>query len=174
MIAARTQGGGRAPALLPLLVLLTACGGGEEGDDDDDCGPSSATVVEIIDGDTVVIEGGQRVRYLMVDTPEITGGHDDCFGDNAAQFNSDLVLARTVELAYDVECTDQFDRLLAYVSVDGIEVNSRLVERGYACVLHISPNGDDRVDEFEDLELAAKEGLRGMWNPDVCAEVTCE
>jgi micrococcal nuclease len=161
-------GGGQAPARLCVLV---ACGGAGDGET---CGPASATVVEIIDGDTVVLESGERVRYLMVDTPEITGGANDCFGDNAAQFNSDLVLAKTVELAYDVECEDRFGRLLAYVSVDGIEVNARLVERGYACVLYIPPNGTDRVDEFEDLELAAQMGERGMWNTDVCAEVACE
>ena len=57
-----------------------------------------------------------KIRYLMVNTPETTGGKNECYGQNAVTFNTDLVLGKTVEIDYDVECTDRFDRTLAYVS----------------------------------------------------------
>lgn len=128
-------------------------------------------VDRVIDGDTIVLTTGEKIRYLLVNAPETTNGHDDCYGQNASQFNSDLVLGKMVDLVYDVECTDMFGRLLAYVSVDGQEVNTLLVERGYACVLHISPDGDDRVDEFKELQAEAKAANRGLWG--ACDPIPC-
>ena len=157
-----------AGALTAVAGCLVSC-----GLDDGVRGPARALVLEVIDGDTVVLDSGDRVRYLMVDAPEITNGHDDCFGARAARFNADLVLGQTVELAYDVERTDRFGRLLAYVTVGGTEVNSLLVERGYACVLFIPPDGAARRDQFEGLERAARKAGRGMWDIDVCGEVPC-
>lgn len=144
-----------------LALVLAACG----------AGPDTATVARIIDGDTVELEGGERVRYLMVNTPETTGGKDECYGQMAVMFNTDLVLGKTVELRYDVEKQDQFGRTLAYVSVDGMEVNRLIVERGYGCVLHIPPNGDDRADEFEMLEQTARLSMRGLWG--ACDPIPC-
>ena len=140
-----------------LLLFVAACGSGSP------CGPTEAKVDRVIDGDTIVLTTGEKVRYLLVDAPETTLGHDDCYGSNAAQFNSDLVLGKTVQLSYDVECTDMYGRLLAYVSVDGQEVNKLMIERGYACVLHIPPDGDDRADEFKMYQLEAKTAMRGLW-----------
>jgi micrococcal nuclease len=156
----------RVLALALALPLAGGCGGGGS-----DCGPSEGVVARVVDGDTVELATGVKIRYLMVNAPETTNGHDDCYGQNAVKFNSDLVLGKTVALAYDVECQDRFDRTLAYVSVDGQEVNSLLVERGFACVLHIPPNGDDRVDEFNALEDAAKAANRGLWGQ--CDPIPC-
>lgn len=138
------------------------------------CGGSSAevgVVARVIDGDTIDLESGERIRYLMVNTPETTGGKDECYGQNAVTFNTDLVLGKTIEYECDVDCTDMFGRTLAYVRVDGQEVNTLLVERGFACVLHIPPNGDDRADEFEALEDAARAANRGLWGQ--CDPIPC-
>ena len=147
------------------LLLLAACGGGSP------CGPTEAKVDRVIDGDTIVLATGEKVRYLLVDAPETTNGHDDCYGSNAAQFNTDLVLGKTVQLSYDVECTDRYGRTLAYVTVDGQEVNTLMIERGYACLLHIPPDGDDRADEFKALQDAAKAAQRGLWG--ACDPIPC-
>jgi len=149
------------------IAALAACSGAGSA-----CGPTEAVVARAIDGDTIELESGERVRYILVDTPESTGGATDCFGDNAHRYNEDLVAGKTVHLAYDVECEDRYGRLLAYVSVGDTEINSRLVASGYGCVLHIPPNGDDRVAEFEALEAEAQAADRGMWG--VCEVVPCE
>lgn len=143
---------------------------GDRGDDR--CGPGSALVTRVLDGDTVELADGTKVRYLLVDTPETTGGKNDCFGTEVTAFNRELVLDQEVALFYDEECTDHFGRLLAWVEVGGREVNRLLVERGYACVLYIAPNGKDRKDEFEALEDTAKSEGRGMWG--ACSEVACD
>jgi micrococcal nuclease len=155
-------------ALIPAL-LLVACGGPDPGPP---CGPRDGLVVEVIDGDTVVLEGGERVRYLLADAPESTGGQSECFGPEARAFNRGLVEGRRVSLAYGEACEDRFGRLLAYVSVDGREVNSLLVERGHACVLHVPPAGSARRAEFQALEAGARRARRGVWG--ACAPVSCQ
>lgn len=154
------------------LVGVLACAA--VGEDDDDggsaCGPTQGTVARVVDGDTIELETGERIRYLMIDTPESTT-ETECFGPEAKQLNELLVGGKQVTLRYDVECTDVYDRLLAYVEVSGQDVSRVLVERGYACVLHIPPNGDDVVDEYEALETEARMLDKGLWaacDPQPC------
>lgn len=166
-VTARLATAGAALAASAASAVLGAC----SGDGDARCGAAAAEVARIIDGDTIELVGGERVRYLMVDAPEL-GAEPACYGVNAVTFNTDLVLGRTVELRDDVECRDRFGRRLAYVSVDGREVNALLVERGYACVRHIPPNGADRVAELEALEDRARTARRGLWG--ACDPAPCD
>jgi len=139
-----------------IAVAFGACS-------NDVCGPSSAVVERVIDGDTIVLASGEKVRYLLIDAPETTNGHADCFGSNATTFNRDLVLGKTVDLSYDNQCTDTYGRLLAYVSVDGTDVNALMVERGAACVLFIPPDGETRRSEFQTKQADAKARRAGLW-----------
>jgi micrococcal nuclease len=127
------------------------------------CGPGEASVERVIDGDTIEITGAGKIRYLLVDAPELTGGRAGCFGSNALRFNTDLVLGKPIQLTYDVVCQDAHGRTLAYVTVDGQDVNRILVERGYACVLHIPPDGDARARELTAVEASARSARRGLW-----------
>lgn len=72
---------------------------------------TSVKCVRVIDGDTIEIEGGDRVRFLCVDTPE--SGHDGF--EDAKQFLIDLIEGRTVELEPEHDDKDQYGRLLRYV-----------------------------------------------------------
>lgn len=159
--------GGRVVVALGLgggASALVGCAPGEPA-----CGPARALVERVLDGDTIDLEGGERVRYLLVDTPEL----GDCYGEEARQYNNDLVAGKEVELVYDPDgCRDAFGRLLARISVGGREVNSLLVERGFACTLFIPPAGAELAADYEDLEQLSREAGRGMWS--ACAEVTCD
>jgi micrococcal nuclease len=147
------------------LVALCACGS------ESACGPGAGVVSRVVDGDTVVLQSGERVRYLLVDTPESTGGKNECFGPESRDFNRSLVEGRIVRLTYGEACTDRYGRLLAYVSVDGQEVNALLAERGYACALYVPPAGESRRSEFQALESSARRAGRGMWS--ACPSVAC-
>jgi micrococcal nuclease len=153
------------------LTLGAAAGLACDPDGPPDCGPTQGVVEEVLDGDTIVLSTGEHIRYLMVDTPEI---HEPigCFGPEASEYNRTLVQGKTVHLSYDVECRDRYDRLLAYVELDGRSVNELLLTRGFACVLHISPNGNDRVDEYRRLEEQAQVGEVGLWA--ACTESPCD
>jgi micrococcal nuclease len=160
---------GRADAGLAVLAALALAGCTEPAGST--CGPRRAVVERVIDGDTIVLPGDVRIRYLLVNAPEITGGHADCYGSNAATFNADLVAGKPVELTYDTACQDLFGRTLAYVTVADHDVNRLLVERGYACVLHIPPDGDARADELEAVQAAARAARRGLWG--ACDPIPC-
>lgn len=174
-------------AIAGLLLLLGGCiefGGplvdDEETESDDasetdtgsTCGPTQATVDWVIDGDTIALVSGEHVRLILVDTTEITSDVEECWGQNAHQFTTDMIGGREIELEYDGECRDQYGRLLAYVSVDDVEVNRALLEQGQACLAYFPPNGDDRVFEYQQLETAARTDDLGMWGE--CDPVPCD
>ena len=141
-----------------VVAAALGCGSGTPP-----CGPSHGVVAEAIDGDTIVLASGEHVRYLLVNTPETTSGKLDCYGPEATDFNRALVTGKEVALTYDTECKDRYGRLLAYVTVDGRDVNALLVERGYACVLFIPPDGQARKAQFDALAAQAKTDKRGLW-----------
>jgi micrococcal nuclease len=141
-----------------IASALAGCAVSDPGD----AAGVMATVAAVVDGDTIELAGGERVRYLLVDTPESTGAVE-CFGPEAARFNRDLVLGKEVALTFDVEREDRFGRTLAYVAVDGVDVSAAILERGYGCVLFIAPNGVARKDELDELELRARTLGRGLW-----------
>jgi micrococcal nuclease len=159
----------RVPAplwLLATLCLLTACGPRSP------CGPDSAVVETVVDGDTVVLADGRKLRLLLVDTPETTQGKSDCFGVEARAFTAAAVEGRTVALRYDAAaCVDHFGRTLAYVSVSGRELNTQLVQQGFACTLFVSPGGAARAEEFATYESEAKTARIGMWGE--CSQIPC-
>jgi len=156
--------------MLGLLVLGSLALACVDDPGASSCGPSQGVVAHVVDGDTIDLESGERIRYLLIDTPESTTT-TECWGPEAKQANQMLVEGKTVTLEYDVECEDKYGRLLAYVSVGEQEINQVLLERGYACVLHIPPNGDDRIDEYESIEYAAQMLDKGLWaacDPNPC------
>ena len=153
------------------LVLMMAVLGACHASPSERCGPAQATVKSVIDGDTIVLDDDEHVRYILVDTNEITNGHNDCYGQEAKLYNAALVEGKVVDLAYDQDCTDRFGRLLAYVSIQGREVNRLLIERGYGCVLYIPPDGAAKRADYQAAEDEARAAMRGMWG--ACQVVAC-
>ncbi len=129
-------------------------------------GLNKTLIVRVIDGDTVELEGGERLRYIGMNTPESTTRHE-CFGDEATARNRNLVEGRVVTLETDVSNRDRFGRLLRYVYVDGVMVNELLVLEGYATVSTFPP--DVKYQErFLAAETAAREAAVGLWS--ACVE----
>ncbi len=127
--------------------------------------PEAGRVKAVFDGDTILLESGERVRYLGIDAPEVGhhGQDSECYGDQARAANSDWVLHRTVRLEYDRETRDQYGRLLAYVWLaDGVCVNLALLRDGYAWLFR-PPIGFARHGEFLETQREALRLHRGMW-----------
>lgn len=124
----------------------------------------TAKVIRVIDGDTVELEGGERVRYIGIDTPETqhpTQGKE-CYGSEARDKNKSLVEGKTVRLESDRSNTDRYDRLLRYVWVDDVLVNQVLVAEGFAFANPYPP--DTRYQAlFEMAEVTARLQAQGLW-----------
>lgn len=118
-----------------------------------------------VDGDTVVLAGGERVRYLGIDTPELH--HPDKavepYAREAWAFNRELVEGRRARLELDIEPRDRYGRTLAYVFLeDGTFVNAELIRQGYAQLLTIPPNVKYQ-DQLLALQRQARAARRGLW-----------
>ncbi len=138
-------------AIISLLLILSGC----------ISPPETAKVTRVIDGDTIIIEGDYRVRYIGIDTPEVYP-QMEAYGAEAKQANRELVEGKKVRLEKDISETDKFGRLLRYVYVDDTLVNAELVRLGLAEVKSYPP--DTKHQRYlEELEEEAREAGRGMW-----------
>ncbi|MBM4371074.1 MAG: thermonuclease family protein [Deltaproteobacteria bacterium] len=121
-------------------------------------------VVYVIDGDTLVLAGGERVRLLGVDTPETH--HPEVpvqrFGQEASAFTKKVATDRLVRLEAGPQERDAYGRLLAYVWMDGNCLNRELVRRGYAVAATRFPH--PRMDEFLAAEAEARAKKYGLWH----------
>jgi len=127
------------------------------------------TLTRVVDGDTIVIESGEKVRYVGIDTPETVDPRRavGCFGKEASNENKKLVEGKTVVLTKDVSEKDQFSRLLRLVYLkqdDGsfVFVNDYLVRQGFAKASTYPPDVKFSK-QFVEAEKEARENQRGLW-----------
>ncbi len=131
---------------------------------------SPLAVKRVVDGDTIVLENGETVRYIGIDAPESVKPNApmDCYGREAATRNRELVEGKLVRVERDVSERDRYGRKLYYVFLeDGTFVNATLVREGYAFARSYPPDVA-RQDELRVAEREAREAKRGLW-----AEATC-
>jgi len=84
-------------------------------------------VDRVLDGDT--IEGENRsIRLLGINTPE----RGEFLYEEAKGFLKDYLLNKNVTLEFVGDRRDKYGRLLAYVFLDGENVNIKMVENGFA------------------------------------------
>ncbi len=121
-------------------------------------------VARVVDGDTVELDGGERVRYIGIDTPESVDSRKsvECFGREAAERNRVLVEGKSVRLERDVSDRDRYGRLLRYVYVGKALVNEQLVAEGFA-VASAYPPDVARQQRLEAAEQVAREAGIGLW-----------
>jgi len=142
---------------------------------------SSPTVVEVVDGDTILIDFSgtqERARLLGIDTPETVDPNRpvQCFGAEASTFLSSLIPPGTpLRIERDAQARDRFGRLLVYIfrASDDLFVNAEILRGGYADVAFYAPNEAYR-DPLEHAYTTARTGNAGLWGlcggPDVAVD----
>jgi micrococcal nuclease len=125
----------------------------------------TATVRRVIDGDTIELTDGRRVRYIGINTPETVDPRRsvECFGREASVKNKQLVEGKTVKLEKDISEKDTFSRFLRYVYVDDVFINDYLVRQGYARATTYPPDVK-YADRFVASEREARLSARGLWS----------
>jgi micrococcal nuclease len=139
----------------------------------------SRTVEHVTDGDTLILDGGERIRLIGIDTPEM---HDedrngrtarreglnarlvDDYSSRARDFLEKTLSGRSVRLEYDQERKDKYGRTLAYVyrEPDGLFVNAEMLKEGYGFAYTRFPF--KYTEEFRRLEREAKGSRTGLWS----------
>ncbi|MEA3273131.1 MAG: thermonuclease family protein [Patescibacteria group bacterium] len=130
----------------------------------------TAKVERVVDGDTIVLESGERVRYIGIDTPEMTGPKRktaECFGEEATKKNRELIEGKKVRLEKDISEVDKYQRLLRYVYLEDIFVNDYLIRNGYASAVSFPPDIKYQ-EQFRVAEQEAKKEARGFWGKGIC------
>jgi len=168
-------------ASLTTLIVAAACGAtrpAAEPPITDTPGPQSipllstprprpqATVVELVDGDTLVldIDGSEaRVRLIGIDAPE--ADLDQCFAAAATAFVTAVASPGAIlEVERDVTDRDAFGRLLRYGYLpDGSMLNVQLVRGGFARVTHQPPD-DKYIERLREAEDDAQRDGVGLWS----------
>lgn len=128
-----------------------------------------ATVKRAVDGDTIELSDGRKLRYIGIDTPESVDPRKpvECIGPEATEKNKQLVEGKQVELEKDVSETDHFGRLLRYVYVDGVMVNDILVREGFARASQYPPDVKYQK-QFDEAQASAQHNEWGIWS-ELCA-----
>lgn len=125
---------------------------------------SGATVVAVLDGDTIEVEGGVRVRLVQIDAPELE--EDECWATESASALAELIpVGTTVRLARDagLDDVDRYGRLLRYVHRSRTNVNLELVRQGAASVWFYDGERGRYADRLLDAARRARSEERGLW-----------
>lgn len=143
-----------SPTLIPLASVTP------------NASPSGALVkvTRVVDGDTIEIETGEKLRYIGVNTPESVDPRRpvQCYGKEASAKNKELVEGKLVRLEKDVSNTDKYGRLLRYVWLGDTMINEQLVREGYAQVDTFPPDVKYKSRFVAAEQLAQKEN-KGLW-----------
>lgn len=120
------------------------------------------TVARVSDGDTVACEDGRRIRLLLIDTPEMSQGPYGAEAKRALEAMLPVGSEARVEL--DVDPTDRYGRVLAYLYDDGGRMlNEEMARLGYALMLTYPPNVR-HVERIAAAVREAREARRGLWS----------
>lgn len=129
-----------------------------------------AHVLDVSDGDSlvVIIDGiEERIRLIGVNAPE----HDECYGIESATGLRELLDDSDITVTTDIEARDQYGRLLAYVSRDGLLINEEIALRGLVLARTYEPNTAYQ-EQIERAAGQARESQRGMWAPTACSSTS--
>ena len=125
-------------------------------DDEEDRSPQR--VSRVIDGDTIQLEDGRKVRYAGINAPE----EGELYYHESTQANNLLVGNKEVFLEFGRTKTDKRERLLAYVYVGRAFVQAEMVKQGWALVMRTQSVPGHRA-LLQKCQEEAREEDRGIW-----------
>jgi len=123
----------------------------------------------VYDGDTVLLDNGEKVRFLGMNSPEMDhhGGQSEFKARTARRFTRERVTGTQVRLEHDAEKQDHYGRLLAYVFLkNGKMLNELLVREGLAHVMFNNKNLKYR-ELLLDSQRKAMKARRGIWSRSI-------
>ncbi|MEP6910030.1 MAG: thermonuclease family protein [Actinomycetota bacterium] len=120
-------------------------------------------VARVIDGDTIELASGQRVRLVQIDTPEKL---TECYGEAASELTRSILPPGThvrIELDPHLDHVDRYRRQLGYVWKGSEDVNLTLVRNGAAGVWFFGGKQGRYAGAFLAAAEQARAAHKGLW-----------
>ena len=121
-----------------------------------------------VDGDTLLLASGARVRLQGINTPETVKPDSpvEAWGPEASQFTKDFVekADHRVRLTFSLERKDRYDRFLAYVWAGDLMLNEELLRAGLAYARRDYHYSDAMKRRFTQAQEEARRARRGIWS----------
>jgi micrococcal nuclease len=111
-------------------------------------------VIRVIDGDTVELAGGDRLRLMAIDTPE----KNQPLHNDARDLLERLTLGREARIRYGARRRDRYGRLLGYLYVDTLFINRVIIENGLG-YLYLFKDTELHTPEMEQLFTAQRRAI---------------
>ncbi len=146
--------------LLCLIAGVVSCSSPKQKQQSE-----TVTALKVIDGDTIILTDGRKVRYMCVDTPE----RGEPWNVEATELNRQLVEGETIELRFGKRPTDRYGRTLAMVRVAGINLADTLISAGLAMVYGFSDNADFLPPLIRRQREAIDQRL-GIWSQNLTGD----
>jgi micrococcal nuclease len=125
-------------------------------------------VARVVDGDTLLLTSGARVRLQGLNTPEtVKPEHEvEAWGPEASQFTKDFVdkARHRVRLTFGMERKDRYERFLAFVWNGDVMLNEELIRAGLAYARRDYRYSDEMKRRFTRAQDEAKRAGRGIWS----------
>lgn len=172
--ALRIRAAGILLGVACTLVVVGACAPLDPPPADAAPAPATATVLRVVDGDTIDVRddtrGRLRVRLLGLDTPEVhrPGWSVGCWGPEAARFAAETLTGQRISLTADPtqDTLDRYGRTLAYVNLeDGRDFAVEAVRAGMGRSYVYDDTPVSRYPDIRAAEDEARTALRGLWGP---------
>jgi endonuclease YncB( thermonuclease family) len=129
----------------------------------------SATLAKVVDGDTLLLSDGRRVRLIGVNTPELEhdGSREEPGAQQAAGFASAFLGRQPLGLVPGASARDRYGRTLAHVYSDtGASLEEALLGAGLARQIVVPPN-TALADCLARAEQQARAANSGLWGSGV-------
>jgi micrococcal nuclease len=133
----------------------------------------AVTVYRAVDGDTLELSDGRKIRLVGVNTPESTTRHEE-YGKEASNYTSAQLKGKKVWMQKDVSDTDRYNRYLRIIwlsiptdvmsekEIRAKMFNAKLVLNGYAEPSTYSPDVK-YSDYFVKFAREARANNTGLW-----------
>lgn len=151
----------RLAVLIALVVIIVGFRLVEEIGFDQKPG-DRFTIVRVIDGDTVELKGGDKLRLLSIDTPE----KGDLFYDEATMFVREIALGRVGRIEFSSRRRDKYGRLLGYLYIDSVFVNRQILVNGlgYLYLFKDTDIGREETNILLEAQRSAMKAKVGLWS----------
>lgn len=125
---------------------------------------AATTITKVYDGDTITLSTGEKVRFLQIDTPELSPA--ECYGEEARSALVSLLNSPgQLSLKNDpkLDKVDRYGRLLRYVFIGKTNINLKLVEIGAAAPYFYKGDKGQYSAQILKAAQTAKAKSLGLW-----------